>query len=384
MLLAFLIAAAAATPPPQTITNALRLHLTAQMPHEIRTLECPESEEATKASFECKGEMIDGQRFTVKLERQSNGLIEPKTIMFEGPEYAVRELIKPWLPGDLGDFDCPDAPAPGPFTCRGTTSDGSAFTVAVERKPEMNEVQSITYDATRKSAFVAAIAAYAGGDAALSSINCPVSGEGPASFECEARFRTGPLKTIRVARQPSGQLVPTAIVVPHSPSKLVRGIGIALLLLGIAAIIIAIVRILGIGEKLIVARLPLVAEQTIHFDSPAAYVLQIEGPHFTTAFAGLHYVMIENATGLEVTTFPILMRSTTSGFSKVRMSIRRFFVQNAGDHTLRVAGIREDRLRPGMALVFSRPWPVAGYVWTAVAVAAGLMLMLGLFALLAA
>ncbi len=384
MIFAFFMAVAADAASPSVITDALRQRLAGEMPHEIRTLECPEGPEETKGSFECRGVMVDGQRFTVRLERQPGGLIQPKIVLFAGPEFAVREFIQPWLPGAVREFDCPDEPAPGPFTCRGTAADGSTFTVAAEKKTEVTDVHSITYDASRKSPFITALAAYAGGGSSLTSVICPTPIQKPeTAFDCEVRTGNAPPKTIRVTRQPDGTLVPTAVVTPHTPSKLIRGIGVGLMLLGMVTMLVAVMQILRVSDQSVVVRLPLAAEHTIRFDSPAAYVLQLEGPHFTTVFAGLQYSMIENATGREVTTFPIILRSTRSGFSQVRMSIRRFFVENAGDHTLRVTGLREDRVRPEMGLVFSKSWPIAGYVGIAAAAGAGLMMVMGLFAFLA-
>jgi hypothetical protein len=371
MLLALLLAA---TP----ITDAIRENLASQVPHPIASLQCPEGAEATKGEFECTGTMVDGQRFTVQLARQADGVIQPKLIHFHGPEHGVREMIRTRVPRELREFDCPDDPPQSDFECRGTTSDNTAFTVLASRKGDVYTTQSITYDGSSDSEFIRGVRGYVGAKSKLLDVYCHLYYEP----ECTARF-ANESRTIRVARQADGRLAVTAVVIPYTPNRALRGIGIALLIIGLATIITAVAFILRLREKLIVTRLPLAAEQVVRFDSPDGYVLHIEGPQFTTAFAGLKYTLIENATGQETTSLPIIFRSTTSGFSTAKMSIRRFFVQNAGDHTLRVDGIRAESLKPSMSVFFSRPWPVAGYGWMAVAAAGGLMCFAGLFATIA-
>lgn len=113
-------------------------------------------------------------------------------------------------------------------------------------------------------------------------------------------------------------------------------------------------------------------------------MLHVEGPHFRRAFSALQYPLVEEATGREVTTVPLLTRSGTSGFRSVELSIRRFVVQKAGSHLLRIDGLRAGRGKPSLAVFFSRSWPPAGSAWTVAAATGVFVCVGGMFALIGA
>ena len=381
-IVALLLSAVGATP----ISDAIREHVAPEMLHPIRELHCPETAEETSGAFRCSGVMIDGQPFTVDCERGASGSITTKIIHFEGPELAIHDEIAAWVPGTLRDFDCPDSPeaTAHAFQCHGTTSDGSVFTVdSIRTAPRETQTQQIVYDATKPSAFVNAVRDYLKSDAPPQSIRCPLD-ESPQLFTCEVVAFGGRRDLVRVARQRDGAMRIVAVVIPHRTNPYTQAAGAVLMALGIGIILTGVVLALGVRERLIVTQLPLQPQQTVHFEEAGPYVLQTDGPRFTLVFWRLDYALVDAATNIAVPSSAILVPVRTDGFATIRRSVCRFDVPHPGDYVLFAQNLDPKRVTPDATLIFSKPWPLIGFVWVALAVAGGLTAIAGLFTILVA
>jgi hypothetical protein len=154
------------------------------------------------------------------------------------------------------------------------------------------------------------------------------------------------------------------------------------ILLGALTLTIALVQISRVRKRLMVATLPLVAEQTVRFPSAGDYILHAEGPQLSMLFWGLKYSLVDLASGAEVNSFPTLMHAQSSTLRRARIALRRFFVQREGEHLLRVNGLQPGRDTSKGKIIFSSSWPARDYLWIVLAVGGGLTLMAGFFALL--
>jgi len=114
--------------------------------------------------------------------------------------------------------------------------------------------------------------------------------------------------------------------------------------LGVALLVWCIVDLVRVIRASVLIRLPLAAENPITVNQPGPVVLCIEGPLFSTRFAGFGYDMVSE-NGEPVPCRRLLFRATTSGFTTARMELRRFRVDRPGDYTLRVTGIGEHQPR---------------------------------------
>ncbi len=84
---------------------------------------------------------------------------------------------------------------------------------------------------------------------------------------------------------------------------------------------------------------PLVAEQELDIDGSGAMLLHGEGPRLTTAFAKLDYHLVDLADGNVVPLSNILLKSSASGVSRSRLSLRYFTVDRPGRYRLVVLGL---------------------------------------------
>lgn len=125
--------------------------------------------------------------------------------------------------------------------------------------------------------------------------------------------------------------------------------GLALL----AASLRALLRALGGKAPLqpVLATLPLAARQRV--DLPEGpVVLNAEGRHFTTAFAGLRWALLD-AHGRAVPGRPVIFRAKRSGLATTRLEILRFDLPAPGAYVLAAEGdVVPD---PDARLVLARP-----------------------------
>jgi hypothetical protein len=104
-----------------------------------------------------------------------------------------------------------------------------------------------------------------------------------------------------------------------------------------------------------VLSVPLVAEQNIEFLEAGRVVLCVEGPRFSTRFAGLSYELSTND-GAPIEGRTAWFHATTTGVKWARVEVRLYEIPHPGLYVLRV-----QRLGPAQArdaehrLVFMRP-----------------------------
>lgn len=301
----------------------------------------------------------------------------------------IRRIAEPYVAGRIATFSCPPVNDTG-FLCEGTLAEGGSFQVQARRdETQTLAVTRVIYPAEQPAAFFNQVRDYVKPDAPLQSVVCYLETTSkPELFSCDAIDAKGTPERLNVGKQPDGSMRIYGIVLMHgSPIELPKWLtpaAIALLVLGALMLAVAIVRILRVRRQLVIATLPLVAEQRVTFPAAGDYILHADGPLLSTYFWGLKYALADAATNTPVNSFPTIMRAHTSTFSRARMALRRFFVLREGEHVLRVTGLRPERDTSAANIVFSKAWPPRAYVWVLLAIAAGIFLFIGLFALIVA
>jgi len=131
---------------------------------------------------------------------------------------------------------------------------------------------------------------------------------------------------------------------------------VGIMVLGIAILFFAITRLVRLLRKSVVARLPAVSEQVVVFEQPGTFILHLEGPRFSTRLRRAGFSLRDAASARDVRSWPILFRTTSSGLSTVRLSVRGFAVECPGRYALSVTGIEPGGDTSQHALIFTRPY----------------------------
>jgi hypothetical protein len=132
---------------------------------------------------------------------------------------------------------------------------------------------------------------------------------------------------------------------------------IAPLLMCIAALVLALfirseVRLVKEAKILSV---PLVEQQNIEFPEAGRVVLCVEGPRFSTRFAGLDYELSTND-GAPIEGRTAWFHATTTGVKWARVEVRVYEIPHPGRYVLRVRGLGAAQERDAAhRLVFMRP-----------------------------
>lgn len=134
---------------------------------------------------------------------------------------------------------------------------------------------------------------------------------------------------------------------------------IGAMVLGVAILAFTITRLVGLLRASVVGRLPAVAEQFVAFEQPGTFILHLEQPRFSTVLRRAAFSLRDSAGNREVRPWPILFRTTSSGVSTVRLSVRGFAVERPGRYALSIAGIAPDNVTEQHAVVFTRPYAAA-------------------------
>ena len=148
-------------------------------------------------------------------------------------------------------------------------------------------------------------------------------------------------------------------------------------LLGIAVLFFSITRILLLLRESEVARLPAVSEADVTFNHAGSYVLHVEHPRFNMALLHADFVLHDATTGSDVRSSPMILRTTTSGFSTVSLSIRQFEVGHPGVYRLLVTGIDPSSDLSRVELIFTRPYAGALFLLIVATVFGGVCLIGG-------
>ena len=117
---------------------------------------------------------------------------------------------------------------------------------------------------------------------------------------------------------------------------------IGAIVLGAALLVFTITRLCGLLRESVVARLPAVARQSVSFEQPGTFILSVEHPRFKTALSHANFSLRDAAGARDVRSWPIVLRTTTSGFATVRISVRGFAVERPGRYELAITGISPD------------------------------------------
>ncbi len=136
-----------------------------------------------------------------------------------------------------------------------------------------------------------------------------------------------------------------------------NGLWIAALAFGISAagLGLCIVGLVGLEKRNEIVSVPLAERQDVEFAKAGSVVLCAEGPLLTSRFAGLTYELIA-PDNTPVESRRVWLHSKSSSFSRVRMEMRVFEVQEAGRYVLRVQGLKGgEAAGPECKLVFTRP-----------------------------
>ena len=145
--------------------------------------------------------------------------------------------------------------------------------------------------------------------------------------------------------------------------------------LGAAVLLFNIVALLRVVRDAEVLRLSPQPEQTVTFKEPGSYVLHVEHPRMNTALRSASFTL-RSSGGQEVASSPSIFRTTVSGFSSVRISVRNFTLEQPGSYRLIVTGIAPGADLSGSALVITRPFGAALFV-RIVGVIVGAALLIG-------
>jgi hypothetical protein len=124
--------------------------------------------------------------------------------------------------------------------------------------------------------------------------------------------------------------------------------------IGVVLLLASIRRLIAVVRGSVLARVPALDAQEVTLATSGTVVLWIEAPHFSTAFAGVDFGMLD-AAGRALATAPILFRTRVSGASRVRLGLRTFEVPHAGRYRVVASGIPPGRDMSQASLVFARP-----------------------------
>jgi hypothetical protein len=107
----------------------------------------------------------------------------------------------------------------------------------------------------------------------------------------------------------------------------------------------------------LVASVPLCERQTLPLPSAGDYDLYVEGKRFSRDFGGLDFALADRS-GTALPMRRSLLRTQVSSGSRVRLAVRSFRVDAAGDVTLSTTGIRPAQ-DPENRIVIARPFRAA-------------------------
>jgi hypothetical protein len=137
---------------------------------------------------------------------------------------------------------------------------------------------------------------------------------------------------------------------------------------GIVLTILSTVRLVRLARQPELARAPVAETASVTFTEAGPVELALEGPRLTTLFRGLDFALAD-AAGRLVPLRKLWLRTSSSGFTRVRQALYGADVPQPGPHTVRVTGMDPARDYGEVAVVFIRP-AGAGIVLTIVSLLA--------------
>jgi hypothetical protein len=133
-------------------------------------------------------------------------------------------------------------------------------------------------------------------------------------------------------------------------------LSIAAMFLGAVVLYVTIARIFSLLRDAEVARIPAAAEAIVAFSAPGTYVLHVDQPRLGMAMLGANFVLREEASGTDVRSRPVILRTTTAGFSTASVSVRSFDIERAGSYRLLITGLDSGSDLSRVQLIFARPY----------------------------
>lgn len=131
--------------------------------------------------------------------------------------------------------------------------------------------------------------------------------------------------------------------------------GVPLALASAFALWILITGVISLTKRSRLFNVPLVPRQEIGFEEAGRVALAMEGPRFTTRFAGVKFELQE-MDGQRLPGRPSLLRTRTMGVSTVTMELMTFDIPRPGRYSLIIGGLDEPRTSdPAHRVVFLRP-----------------------------
>jgi hypothetical protein len=155
-------------------------------------------------------------------------------------------------------------------------------------------------------------------------------------------------------------------------------LSIAAIFLGVVVLCLCIARIFRLLRESEVARVPAAAEATVTLSAPGTYVLHVDQPRFNMAMLGAKFELLDEATGADVRSSPIIFRTTVSGLSTASVSVRYFEIEHAGAYRLLVTGIDSRTDLSQVHLILTRPYAVPLMLLILATVLGGMFLIGGL------
>lgn len=159
--------------------------------------------------------------------------------------------------------------------------------------------------------------------------------------------------------------------------SLLMALSIAAMLLGVAVLYLSITRIFRLLRDSEVARVPAGSESTVMFGAPGTYVLHVDQPRLSMAMVGAKFALREEASGADVPSSPVILRTTNAGFATASASVRSFDVERAGAYRLLVTNVDPAGDLSRVQLIFARPYAVALFLLIFATVFGGACLIAG-------
>lgn len=122
------------------------------------------------------------------------------------------------------------------------------------------------------------------------------------------------------------------------------GFTVPLTLAGLCVVVVSVKRLIA-GHNAYLARVPVADSQEVLLDSAGPLLLHGEGPRGTRAFADLDYGLTSVEDGRPVPLSKILFKSSSSGISRSRLSLRSFEIETPGRYRLEITGVADAAAR---------------------------------------
>src|SRR5262249_42271928 len=107
-------------------------------------------------------------------------------------------------------------------------------------------------------------------------------------------------------------------------------LSIGAMVIGVVVLFLAVTSLFALLRATEVTRVPVAAETPVTFNAPGAHVLHVEQPRLSFALGNAEFALRDATSAEEVRSSPVIFRTTVSGVSSARVSVRDFDVPRAG------------------------------------------------------